>query len=148
MYSHYHPRPVSFLGTDSVAGHKLKLYAIHPLNQSFVQSRFTGAWDLALPALPPPDELAGRPGVGFAILCQGAIDDYFVLCWWDRQNKLPTRVYVRGPEGWRSASGSESFGIWDLWVIWWEREAYIATMLEGHQNGPDVYLATIIEGYA
>jgi hypothetical protein len=103
---------------------------------------------LATPALPPPDVAAGRPGVGFAILHHGATSDNFILCWWDGQIGLPTRVYVCGPEGWRPAAGGESFCVWDLRVIWWEREAYVNTVLAGRPGGVDAYLAVVAEGYA
>ena len=32
---------------------------------------------------------------------------------------------------WRPAGPSESFCIWDLCVLWHEREAYVRTMLNG-----------------
>jgi hypothetical protein len=91
---------------------------------------------------------AGRPGVGFAILHQGATIDYFGLYWWDGQIELPARVYVRGPKGWRLAAGGESFCVWDLRVIWWEREAYVTTVLAGRPDGVEAYLATVAQGYA
>jgi len=148
MFTRYQPRPLNFLGVESVAGHRLKLYAIRPGDQTFDRGRFEDVWELATRALPQPDVAAGRPGVGFAILHQGAASDFFVLCWWDGQIELPTRVCVRGREGWRPAAGGESFCVWDLRVFWWEREAYVATVLAGRQDGLEAYLATVAEGYA
>src|SRR5262245_5502404 len=127
MFACYQPRQLSFLGEESVAGHRLKVYAIRHGERPFDRNRFAGAWDQASTALPEPDSAAGRPGLGFVILHQGATGDYFILCWWDRENELPTRVYVNSASGWRPASGGESFCVWDLRVMWWEREAYIAT---------------------
>lgn len=92
MFTRYQPRPLAFLGVESVAGHRLKVYGIRHGGQPFDRSRFAGGWELATPALPQPDPATGRPGVGFAILHQGATSDYFVLCWWDGQIELPTRV--------------------------------------------------------
>jgi hypothetical protein len=148
MLTRYQPRLLSFLGVESVAGHRLKLYAIWQGDQPFDRGRFRGVWELAMPELPQPDVAAGRPGVGFAILHQGVTSDYFVLCWWDGHIGLPTRVYVRGPEGWRPAAGGESFCVYDLRVIWWEREVYVTTVLAGRPDGVEAYLATVAEGYA
>jgi hypothetical protein len=148
MFTRYQPRLLSFLGVEPVAGHRLKVYAIRHGDQPLDRARFAGAWELATPALPPPDLAAGRPGVGFAILHHGATSDTFVLCWWDGQIDLPTRVYVSGAHGWRPATGGESFCVWDLRVIWWEREAYVTTVLAGRPGGAEAYLATVAEGYA
>ena len=75
-----------------------------------------------------------RPGVGFAISHQGNGADYAVLGWWDNENELPLRVVVRPqtPDGsWRPARDGESVCVWDLEVIWFERQSYVQTLLNG-----------------
>jgi hypothetical protein len=71
-----------------------------------------------------------------------------VLGWWDRDNELPLRVFVRDTadgEGWRAARGSESVCVWDLQVIWAEREAYVATVMGADADaGRARYLDTVI----
>lgn len=99
MFTRYQPRPLAFLGVESAAGHRLKVYAIRHGDRPLDCGRFDGGWALATAALPLPPAAVGRPGVGFAILHQGATGDYFVLGWWDRENELPTRVFVRDPDG-------------------------------------------------
>jgi hypothetical protein len=148
MITRYQPRPLDFLGVESVGGHRLKIYAIRHDDQPLARGRFAGGWELATPALPPPDMAEGRPGVGFAILHHGKTSDYFVLCWWDGQIELPTRVYVCGQEGWRPATRGESFCVWDLRVIWWEREAYVTTVLARRPDAVEAYLTTVAVGYA
>lgn len=143
MFARYAPRPIGFHGLESVGGHALKVYSIHHGDGSFDRDRFTGAWELVTESLPTADIAAGRPGAGFVILHQGATGDYFVLCWWDNENELPTRVFVRGDGGWRPATNGESFCVWDLRVIWSEREAYVSTALAGRQGGVEEYLASI-----
>lgn len=77
---------------------------------------------------------------------RGAGADYVVLGWWDRENELPTRVVVRehaSEAPWRPARASESFCVWDLQVIGFERDAYVSTVL-APDAGPDAveaYLA-------
>ncbi len=149
MFERYQPRPLKFLGVESVAGFLLKVYTIRHPAQSLEHERFAARWDLAPTVLPQPAVTDGRPGVGFAVLHQGQGSDYLILCWWDRQNELPTRVFLKTEaEGWRPAAGSESFCVWDLRVIWWEREAYVGTILAGSHNATEAYLATVAEGYA
>ena len=71
-----------------------------------------------------------------------------VLAWWDRENELPVRVFVKpkGEAEFRAARGSESFCVWDLRVIAAERGAYVNTVLAAH--GPDVegYLYRFCDG--
>lgn len=147
MFTRYQPRPLTFLGVESVAGYLLKIYAIREADQALESARFADRCKLATGVLPQPPSTAERPGVGFAILHQANRVDYLILSWWDRQNELPTRVFVRGSEGWRPATQSESFCVWDLRVVWWEREAYVGTVLAGRPNAMGAYLASVIEGY-
>jgi len=144
----YHPRPLTFLGIDPVAGFRLKVYGIRHGDGPLDLLRFDGAWALAKPALPQPAVRPGRPGVGFVVLHQGKTGDYLILCWWDRENELPLRVFVGGPAGWRPAAIDESVCVWDLRVLWWEREAYVATALAGRADGVEAYLASRVEGFA
>ena len=143
MFSQYAPRPIGFHGLESVGGHTLKVYSIHYGDGPFDAVRFKGAWALAAESLPSADIDAGRPGAGFVILRQAETGDYFILCWWDNENELPTRVFVRGDDGFRPARGGESFCVWDLRIIWSEREAYVATALAGREGGIEAYLAAV-----
>ena len=150
MFTRYQPRPLTFLGVESVAGFLLKVYLIREESQAAEVERFAARWELAADAMPQPAVTDARPGVGFVILHQGRTGDYVILSWWDRENELPTRIFLRdgGGDGWRAAQGGESFCVWDLRVMWWEREAYVGTVLAGSANGIDAYLANVIEGYA
>lgn len=147
-YKPYLPRPVAFLGVEECSGYALKLYSIRVGDQPFDRTRFSEAWGLLESFLPTPAISIGRPGVGFGILHQGATGDYFVAGWWDRENELPTRVLINDGSGWRRAEGSESFCVWDLRLMWWEREAYIATVLSSREAGVEAYLSMTMEGYA
>jgi hypothetical protein len=148
MFSRFEPRPLAFLGVESVVGYRLKIYAITYGNESFDRNRFVDAWLLASDELPHPAVTDQRPGFGFVILHQGKTGDYFILCWWDRENELPTRVFIRDSKGWRKSIGGESFCVWDLKVMWFEREAYVGKVLMGDGGGPEAYFAEIIEGSA
>lgn len=138
----YQPRPIRAHGVRDLAGWRLKLYTIV---YGDGEPAFEGAedvWPLVTDALPAPAVARGRPGVGFVILHRGRGVDYAVLGWWDRENELPLRVFVRGRDAavaWRPARGSESVCVWDLEVIAFERTAYVEAVMAS--EGPDV------EGY-
>lgn len=55
-----------------------------------------------------------------------------VICWWDNENELPLKVFVREigkSEKWKPAAVNQSVCVWDLEVIWFERNAYINTVM-------------------
>lgn len=147
-YKPYRPRPLNFLGVEAIAGYRMKVYAIRVGDVPFDRKRFDEGMKLSQKSLPQPAIDVGRPGVGFVLMHQGGTGDYVVLCRWDRENELPTSVFINAGDGWRPASGGESFCVWDLRVLWWERETYISTLLAGRNDGIEAYLTMTIEGYA
>lgn len=132
----YQPRPVLFQGVDAHDGWRIKRYAIHLPGETFDAERFRPVLPLALAALPRPATAPGRPGGAVVITHQGAGVDYLILGWWDRENELPIRVWVRDGAGWRTAQGGESVCVWDLGVLWSEREAWVRHGMK--TDGPDL----------
>ena len=127
----YSARPIEFLGIENHKGLRLKLYSIIYGDEPFQRTAFEPGLNLAIAALPMPAVTAEGPGVGFVILHRGRTGNYLILSRWDRENELPTRVFITDEKGWRPAKASESFCVWDLQVIWQEREAYVRTLLAG-----------------
>jgi len=140
--SPFAPRRTRLLGVVEHAGWRLKRYAIVHGDGPFDEPRFAGGRALALGALPAEAVAPERPGIGILIEHQGNDADYAVLAWWDRENELPLRVFVRDGELWRPARGAESICVWDLEVLGTERDAYVRTVLAA--GGPDLaaYLAS------
>jgi hypothetical protein len=135
----YAPRPIEKLTSLYFAGWTLKRFAICYGTEPFDDGRFESGRALALAQLPSPAVGPGRVGAGFVIEHQANRVDYLVLGWWDRENELPLRVFVREPGAqWRPARGAESVCVWDLQVIWAEREAYVATVMSGQSR--DAYV--------
>jgi len=136
----YRDRPTRFLEVLSHNSWQLKLYSIvygpGPLGREI----YDEGMRLALLQLPQPAEASHRPGVGFVIFHQGRGMHYLVLCWWDNENELFSRVFVREFDEmahWRSATAGESGCVWDLQVIWHERQAYVESVL-APDSDPDV----------
>jgi hypothetical protein len=133
------PRAASFRGVVERAGHRLKGYAIRYGERPVDWEEHREGIDLALAALPDADPENGRPGLGFLIVHRGRAAEYVVLGWWDRQNELPVRVFVRNEGPWRPARDGESFCVWDLEIIARERDAYVETVLA--DGDAEAYLA-------
>jgi len=134
QFKPYSPRPIRPAGIARPNAFRIKQYSIHFGDAPFREGDFAAGLRLAFDALPRPALTESRPGAGFVIAHQGNGAEYVVLGWWDNENELPLRVFVRPqtPDGaWRPARGGESVCVWDLEVIWFEREAYVRTVLGG-----------------
>lgn len=137
------PRRIACVGLREPASWKLKLYSVVYGREPVDWAGFEPGLQLAEQAMPKPDPTAGRPGLGFIIAHQGRTGDYVVLCWWEAENELPIRVWVRRSrqESFRPGEGGESVCVWDLEVIWSERQAWVETMLAPGGSDPAAYLA-------
>lgn len=137
-FSRYATRPLQFTGVANVGGYRMRTYELRFEDRPLASSRFDRGFAVACDALPTPAVDGVRPGVGFVIQHQGETGDYLILCWWDNENELPTRVFVRKGEVWLPATERESFCVWDLEIFWFERQQYVATVLAG--GSPDDYV--------
>jgi len=142
------PRPIRYLGLRESHGWCLKTYTVLYGGGAFDAAGFEPAVQLALSSLPPADPDCGRPGLGFIIAHQGRTGDYTVLAWWDHENELPVRLWVRRDrdEPWREAATSESFCVWDLEILWAEREAWVRTMMSDTGPDPGAWLKDVHQG--
>jgi hypothetical protein len=144
------PRPIVAHEPLAHRGWRVKRYAITLGDAPLDWDAFDGGVAMALATLPLPAESPGRPGVGFVIAHRGRGADYVVLGWWSAENELPVHVVLREQApgaSWRAARQGESFCVWDLQVVAFERDAWVATVLAAdamHQPLParvDAYLA-------
>lgn len=129
----YRPRPIRFLRVAEDRGWRLKVYSIiygaDPLDETAYQHGLRLAFD---DALPQPAVTEHRPGVGFVICHQGRGIHYLVVCWWDNENELFTRVFLRSFDEtatWEPAEGRGAPCVWDQQIIAFERDAYVQTVL-------------------
>lgn len=142
-------RGIEFAGTRTLNGWTVKMYGVHLPGTAVDWSGFDRALDLATAALPAPEPDIGRPGLGVFIAHQGVTGDYGVLGWWNHENELPFHIMVRRvpSDPWRKAVEGESVCVWDLEIIWEERQAWIDTMLTGAAPDPGGYLRRVPERF-
>lgn len=147
----FHPRPVRPLGVLVMAGWRLKLYSIvyGAVGESNRLDRqaYDDGLAMAVGSLPQPPVSQGRLGIGFVIMHQGRGVHYLVLNWWDNENEYFCRVFVKGfdeGETWRAASDGESSCVWDLEIIWFERNAFVEHVLSRREADVERYLGTAV----
>jgi len=76
-----------------------------------------------------------RSTPGFVIMHEGASAPYLVLAWWGNANELFTSVSVKGQGGWIEDPSRYSFCLWDLEIIWHERNAFVDLV---YRDAPDM----------
>ena len=64
----------------------------------------------------------------FVIFHDGASCDYLVLVWWQNDNELFTSVSIKTEGGWVEDPTKYSFCLYDLEIMWTERNIYIQTI--------------------
>jgi hypothetical protein len=134
-------RTTRFRGVTREAGYSIKRYDISR-GEAINDELYREGVDRAINMLPQPAVTPDRPGLALLIRHSGVGAHYVVLAWWDNQNELLTRVLVRDDLAWRDADGRYSFCVWDLEVMWDERNTYVRHVLSPPGGPrPDLYLA-------
>jgi hypothetical protein len=132
-YKPYRARSIAFHGVRHDRDWKTKVYSVAEAGCKLEWDAFVPGIRAAFAALPEPVRAPGRPGLALLIAHEARLASYLVLGWWDRENELPVRVFLRptGESAWRPAVSGESFCVWDLEILWYERQSYVETMLQG-----------------
>jgi hypothetical protein len=128
----YAPRERRHVELIELAGYRLKLYTVRHADRELSAESLDHALSAAGALLPQPARSEQRPGAGFAIHHAGRGMDFFVLAWWDEENELCLRVLTRPRNDlrdWREVRYHTVGCVWDLEIIAFERDAYVATVL-------------------
>lgn len=107
--------------TDWQDAQQIKLYAISADGQPFDLQPF----QQRLAAVKAQRGLDWKTLPAFAIFHRGAGMLYLVLCWWGNHNELFNSVSVLTQQGWLEDPQRYSFCLYDLEVIWFERQAFV-----------------------
>ena len=119
----YRPRPIVSLPLDADAD-GLKLYTIAATDQ---------AVDIApyLPRLAAMKQARSIPWAdtpAFAIFHEAAKARYLILGWWGNSNEMFIAVAAQDASGWVEDLSRYSFCLWDMQVMWHERNAFVECM--------------------
>ena len=143
----FRPRPARFLGLWEIGRWRMKAYGLHAEHTRLLSELIASARELAGRLLPAAADDAY--GVGFIGVHCGRDANFVFIDWWARENELHHHVFVssidkplelaRAPEGVTAC-------VWDLQVIWFERNAWVDKVLN-NSRGPDLeaYLKKVLD---
>lgn len=122
------PRNIEALKNSS--SHGLKLYTISCTADPVETAKFWGRLEEIM-----EQRGLGPNTAGFAILHEGDTMPYLVVAWWENENELFTSVSIqREGRGWLEDPEYYSFCLWDLEVIWHERNSFIRHCYSGKRD--------------
>ena len=99
----------------------IKIYTISATGEPVDASPYLARLRLMKTARP----VSWRDTPAFAICHDGASARYLTLGWWGNDNEMFVAVAVTQPEGWIEDLGRYSFCLWDMEVMWHERNAFV-----------------------
>ena len=136
----YIKRPVKFLKQVNSGNWRIKAYGISAKLESLPEELVNEGVNTVLPHLPEPPVSGDRYGVGFLIIHQGTLRNWFLLDWWEYEDILFHRLFssplsspdIITPEDDSSATAC----VHELRVINFESEAWTKTVLS-NDSEPD-----------
>lgn len=145
----YEQRTISYLETWEPSPWKLKVYGIayrreKPEIELIQAAKRAAESDALLKA-------AENYGVGFIGIHQGMDSNFVFVDWWANGNELHHHVYISPPENIEELKYQSSGGpvacVWDLYLIGFERQAWVETVLMSPEpNNYANYLARQFNG--
>lgn len=143
----YRPRPIRGTGIWAVDGWRLKCYGIAYDREQPRPELVEAAQRVARTRLPHPAAGDGRYGVGFIGTHDGRDGCVAFVDWWANEDELHHHLYVaplhRPTELVPAGPTDFTACVWDLAVLAFEREAWLAAVLQ-NSGEPDLerYLET------
>ena len=134
----YKKRPLEFIGRYDSHGWRLKVYGISaqllPLPEEIVSEGIKSVTQY----LPQPAVTEQRYGVGFLIIHQGTLRNWFLLDWWEKQDIIHHKLFSSPLDEPRSITPETDKSliacVHELRIINFESEAWIKTVLGGDKN--------------
>lgn len=124
----FSPRRIEALSADRPDG--LKLYSISCSGDPVEAAKFDDRLKAVI-----AERKIGAETAGFAIFHEGATIPYLVVCWWENENELFTSVSIKKDgHDWMEDPENYSFCLWDLEVIWHERNSFIQNCYSGQRD--------------
>lgn len=129
----YVQRPVEFLKQVSAKGWRIKVYGISAKSEPLSEELVSEGIQKVLPHLPQPALGDQRYGVGFFIIHQGTMRNWFLLDWWESEDIMHHRLFsspLNSPNSITSEPDRSMIAcVHELKIISFESEAWINTVL-------------------
>lgn len=116
----YRPRRIESL-PERMDADGLKLYTISPRERPVDADGYLPA----LNAMKQARNVSWSATPAFAIFHDGAQARYLVLGWWGNDNEMFLAVAADDGSGWVEDMSRYSFCLWDMEVMWHERNAFV-----------------------
>jgi hypothetical protein len=144
----YRPRPVRFLELWECGPWRIKLYGLTAEHTRLLPDLTRAAKELVRHTLSTEADESKGYGVGFAGIHCGIDANFVFIDWWENENELHHHVFVstlESPLELHSAPPGLVACVFDLQVIWFERNAWVEKIL-ANTRGPDVesYLKKVL----
>jgi hypothetical protein len=150
----YFPRWVEAGDVISLNGYRLKSYSMHLSDKKEKQVLENHDLQALLQACVPPASEPLDHGPGFVIVHYARDGDYLLISRWYGGNMLKHELFrlVQNAEGWQAEplrSTNIVACVWELQVIAFERQAWVATAMakRGTERSFKSYLNTVLEGW-
>ena len=148
----FRPRPVDFIELWEWGAWRMKVYGLHAEHQRLLPELLARAKELAARTLPESPAQANAYGVGFIGVHAGRDANFVFVDWWSNENELNHHVFTSSldePLQLGPAPNGLAACVFDLQVIWFERNAWIDRVL-ANPRGPDLeaYLKRVISDQA
>ena len=146
----YQARSVQSRSLFEYAGWRLKPYVIFATENTSYLALEVAAYAAAQQILTQPAVLPPlRYGVGFLIIHAGRDSDFVLVGWWSQENELALRVLTAPPGQPEQLTERTNLDgtvacVWDLAVIWREREAWVKHLLRCEPWDIEGYLADVM----
>jgi hypothetical protein len=121
----YQPRKISSLSPGSDAD-GLKLYTISASGAEVDTSGYREQLECIKKQKGLDSSLPG-----FAIMHDGAGCEYLIVGWWRNDNELFVSVSAKKTNVWVEDATKHSFCLWDLEILWHERNSFIRHLYSG-----------------
>ena len=132
-FSPYIVRPVEFIDQVESDGWRLKVYAISATSLPVPNEIVSAGLEKVLPHLPQPAVTEDRYGVGFLVIHQGTLRNWFLLDWWEQEDIIHHQLFSSPLDNPRNISAEPDKSlvacVHELRVVNFESEAWIKTVL-------------------
>jgi len=129
----YSKRAVTFVKQVNVNGWRIKVYSLSVKETALCEEIISNGVSSVLSALPQPALSEARYGVGFLIIHQGLMRNWFLLDWWEQEDILHHKLFSSNLNTPASISAEEDKSliacVHELRVIAFESNAWIKTVL-------------------